>query len=97
MNGYEKILYQMRKQGQKNAETGVRLGVIGRNLSCRVGELTLQQEDLLFAEQLLTGYLDQDGNAVVPLEEGDSVLVKRLSAQKYAVLCRLTEGDGEDA
>lgn len=92
MDDYEKILYLMRKQGQKGAEIGVRQGEIGKNLSCRIGELTLEQEDLFFAEPLLTGYLDQDGNAILPLQRGDRVLVKRLSEQKYAVICRLTEG-----
>jgi len=97
MNGYEKIMYQMRKQGQKGAEPGVRLGEIGKDMSCRVGALTLQRDDLLFNEMLLSGYLDQEGAPVVPLQEGDKVLVKRLSAQKYAVIARLTEGSEADA
>ena len=95
MSPYEKILYQMRTQGKNGAERGVRPGVMGANLSCQVGELTLQQEDLLFSEPLLTGYLDAEGTPIIPLEAGDRVLVKQLSGQRYAVIARLVEGDAD--
>ena len=93
MNGYEKLQRQMRKQGQHDAETGVRRGKMGQDLSCQVGALVLEKEDLLFAQQLLTGYTDQDGAAVPPLAAGDTVLVKRLSDTDYAVLCKLVRSD----
>lgn len=89
MNGYEKILNQMRKQGMKDAEKGVFLAEMVSSEECRCGQIILERDDLLIAEHLLTGYVDIDGNKVLPLKKGDAVLCKRLSEEKYAIIERV--------
>lgn len=89
MNGYEKLIKQMRKQGAVNNESGVRLGQMINKTDCAVGDLTLYKEDLLIAEHLVTGYTAADGTIIQPLKKGDAVLVKRLSSEKYAIIERV--------
>ncbi|MCM1364712.1 MAG: DUF2577 domain-containing protein [Faecalibacterium sp.] len=89
MNGYEKILFQMRRQGAKNAERGVFLAEMISSDTCRCGQLILERDDLLIAEHLLTGFVSADGRTIEPLKNGDAVLVKRLSEEKYAIIERV--------
>ncbi|MGN1117434.1 MAG: DUF2577 family protein [Acutalibacteraceae bacterium] len=86
MNAYEKILKIMNKEGAKSNEKGVFLATVGENLSIDAGTLTLEKEDLLIAQPLLTGYTAADGSVISPIKKGDYVLIKRLSGEKYAVL-----------
>lgn len=85
------MLKVMRTQAGKNAEKGVRLAKIGKNFSVIAGELTLEREDLLISQILLTGYTDAEGRAAEPAQEGDTVLIKRISDEKYAVICKVID------
>lgn len=91
MNGYERILKVMRSQAKKNAEQGVRLGTVLAGGVIEVGQLKLEREDCLFAQHLVTGYIAADGSEVGSLSEGDTVVVKRLSPEIYAVIERVVE------
>jgi hypothetical protein len=89
MNGYEKILKIMVKQGNKENEKGVFLGVVGENLSVDIGDIVIEKEDLVISQHLLTGYKAADGETVPAAEKGDLVLLKRLSDEKYAVITKV--------
>ena len=89
MTDYEKIISVMRKEGAKKNERGVRLAEMTEDFGVKAGELSLEKDDLVFAEHLITGYKDKDGNSIRPVGKGDSVLIKRLSDEKYAVIERV--------
>lgn len=89
MTGYQKILNSMRRQAVKTAEDGVRLGTIGENDTCIVGDLVLDKEDYMIAEHLIIGYTDKDGNSMPGIEEGDTVVVKRISDELYVIIERV--------
>lgn len=89
MNPYEKIISQMRREGARGNEKGVFLGEMESATEVNAGGLLLEREDLLFAEHLLTGYVAEDGTKIGALKKGDTVLLKRLSAEKYAVIERV--------
>lgn len=52
-NSYEKIITMMRSQGAVNNSAEVQIGVMTGQYSCKVGDLNLGKEDLLFNELLL--------------------------------------------
>lgn len=53
---FAKLLKMMRRQGEANNPTGIEIGVMTGAKTCTVGELELDEDDLLIAEHLLTGY-----------------------------------------
>lgn len=93
MTGYEKILGVMNRQANKNFPKGLQLAVVGKDLSVMLDGLTLEKSDLIYSEILITGYIDKNGKAMQPLKEGDTVIIKRLSEEKYIVLCKAVNGD----
>lgn len=99
MNAYERILGTMRREGQKDNTAPIQIGTMTGTKSCRVGKLPLDEDDLLIAEHLLTGYhkavdgtepsKKNDDTYVKPLQEGDQVAVYRASDEQYIILERL--------
>lgn len=88
MNGYERLIKFMRAQeGQKAAQ--LKTGTITKGLGVKSGELELLRDDLLFSEQLLTGYMESEETFAPPVKKGDKVLLVRLSEEKYVVVAKL--------
>ncbi len=80
MNGYEKIIDLMRQQGAVRNLPAPRLAEMAGVAECDVGNMKLEREDFLVAEHL-------KGN----LMEGDTVLIQRVSEEKYAIIEKLVE------
>ena len=80
------MLRVMRRQGEKNNPKGLQVGVMGEDGSCRVGNLTLEADDLLFNQVLVN---TAEGCEALRAAPGDTVLVQRLSEEQYAVICKL--------
>ena len=53
---YAELLKMMQRQGEANNPIGLEKAVMTGNKSCIVGELELDEEDLLVSDHLLTGY-----------------------------------------
>lgn len=53
---YAELLKMMQRQGEANNPIGLEMGIMTGNKSCTVGELELDEEDLLISDHLLTGY-----------------------------------------
>lgn len=81
MDGYEKLIKTMRKEAGR-ADTGYvfKLAVMTSKSSCMLGQLELDSEDLYLAEHLVN-----------KLKTDDLVLIGRVSADKYAIIEKLTE------
>ena len=52
MNGYEKLIMPIRKEGARNNPPSLFLGEMTSKDECLIGSLTLDKDDLLFAEHL---------------------------------------------
>lgn len=101
MNPYSEILSVMRNEGKKDNPASLRLGIMQDAASCIAGDLLLSGDDLLVAEHLKTGYhyavdntvpsLKNDSTFIEPLKEGDTVIIYRLSDEKYVILERVVE------
>lgn len=99
MNPYEEMLSIMRNEGKKDNTAPIQIGVMTGETSCKIGKLTLSDDDLLIAEHLKTGYhyavydnepSRKDENTFVePLKSGDKVAVYRVSDEQYIILERL--------
>lgn len=89
MTGAERIVRRMRAEGARKNEKGVFLATMESATEVNISGLILEREDLLFSEHLLTGYKTADGKTVGALEKGDTVLLKQLSDEKYAVIERV--------
>ena len=89
MNGYERIIKTMRKNAKEVQPQELQLAIMTSGTTCQKGDLVLDRDDLLIAEHLLTGYIAADESIVPPLRKGDTVLIKRLSDEKYAIVERV--------
>ncbi len=78
MNGYEKFVKLMRRQGGTNHMPVPRLAEMTSTEECDVGDLVLDKEDLLIADHLKG-----------KLKKGDAVLVQRLNDETYAIIGRM--------
>jgi len=87
MNGYERLLKVI--DGRQQTRKDIRIGEMTANFGCKIGELELFNDDLIFSEQLLTGYYKGKESFVPPLKKGDTVLVLKISGELYAVVSRL--------
>lgn len=85
MNSYEKLVKILTKG--KNAD-GIKRGVVTGNSSIQVEELKLESDDYLLPCYLKYGYMSE-GKFVPPLQNGDNVLLYRMSDELYIVLERL--------
>ena len=52
MNGYEKLIMTIRKEGARNNPPSIFIGEMTSKNECLIGSLTLDKDDLLFAEHL---------------------------------------------
>lgn len=52
MNGYEKLIMTIRKEGARNNPPSLFIGEMTSKNECAIGSLSLDKEDLLFAEHL---------------------------------------------
>ena len=86
MNAYEKLLGVM---GAGAEPSRVTLATMESATSCRVGKLKLQDEDLLIAHHLKTGWRIDDYTFINPLQAGDQVLIVKISDELYAVMERV--------
>ena len=50
MNGYEKLIMTIRKEGARNNPPSLFIGEMTSKNECAIGSLSLDKEDLLFAE-----------------------------------------------
>ena len=80
MNAYEQIIKTMRQQGATSNPKVPQLAIMTSSNSCDIGDLELEHDDLMVADHLL-GHL----------ENGDTVLVQKLSDEKYAIIERLVD------
>lgn len=62
-NPYEKIIRMMQTQGATNNSAEVQIGVMTSETSCKVGDLELDKDDLLFNELLVKPQLIDKGKA----------------------------------
>lgn len=99
---FAKLLKMMQRQGEANNPTGIEIGVMTGAKTCTVGELELDEEDLLIAEHLITGYYVAinpknpyksgdvpDSEYIPPLKAGDVVAVQQVDDETYAILERM--------
>ena len=77
MNGYEKIVTMMKKTNA-NKQNVVAVGEMVNSTECKIGELTLDEDDYLIAEHLKDN-----------LKAGDTVVVLRYSEEIYLIMERV--------
>mgnify|MGYP000898137743 FL=1 len=77
MNGYEKIVTMMKKTNA-NKQNVVAVGEMVNSKECKIGELTLDEDDYLIAEHLKDN-----------LNTGDTVVVLRYSEEIYLIMERV--------
>lgn len=75
MNGYERLLEVMRKQGKRDNPSIPTLGMVEDGCVYYRGQ-KLENDDYLIAEG-------------IELEDGDTVLVMELSDSEYVVICKV--------
>ena len=78
MNPYEEILEIMVEQGAKRNQKGLELAQMLSENSCKLRKLNVYKEDLLCASHL-----------VGSLQKGDTVLLQRISEEKYVIVERV--------
>lgn len=102
MNGYEKLLRIMQKEGMKNNSAKIVLGVMKSQTECEVAKNILDQEDFYVAEHLSVKkkvtVIENDKEKQVEkiqslLKTGDIVAVYRLSDEKYLILDKVVSID----
>ncbi len=95
MNGYEKlikVISELVDSSPMIAQT-----TMNGPTSCNFNDLQLDEDDLLIAEHLRTGYVKKvtQTNGVIeteyaePLKKGDIVIIMRVSDDKFAILERM--------
>lgn len=90
MNGYEKIAKIINQQGK--SPPSIMITTMDSNSTCKVNDLCLDQDDLLIAEHLKTGYYIRDGDKtkfIEPITANDTVFVIKISDEQYAIIERL--------
>ncbi|MCI8408697.1 MAG: hypothetical protein HFJ09_05420 [Lachnospiraceae bacterium] len=76
MNGYEKLISIIRQEVKRNQETyRIKRGTMTSAKTCAVGELELDEEDLIKAD--------------IELKKGDEVLIVKLSEDTWVILCKV--------
>lgn len=102
MNGYEKLLRIMQKEGMKNNPAKIVLGTMRSQTECEVAKNILNQEDFYIAEHLSVKrkvtVIENDKEKQVEkiqslLKTGDIVAVYRLSDEKYLILDKVVSID----
>lgn len=86
MNGYEKIVIMMTNASKKSSNdedditSPLILGEMTAAKKCSIGDIILDEDDLLINEEL-------EGE----LHAGDTVLLNRLDAEDFVILCKVKE------
>lgn len=86
MNGYEKIVLMMANASKKTTNDDEDISspfIMGEMISskkCSIGDIELDEDDLLINEEL-------EGN----LHEGDTVILNRLNEEDFVILCKVKE------
>ncbi len=76
VNGYEKLIHIIRQEAKRNQEIyKIKRGTMTSTKSCAVGELELDEDDLIKAD--------------IELKKGDEVLIVKLSEDTWAILCKV--------
>lgn len=88
----------MQEEGAKNNPPTIEFATMTGPKSCKIGDLLLVEEDLIFSEHLLNrlaikvsvseSHSDQS-QYIQPLQVGDEVAVIRVSQTRYLVLDRV--------
>jgi hypothetical protein len=94
MNGYEKLIMTIQKEGARANPPMLKLGEMLSETECRVGNYILDEDDYYIAEHLTSGYDETvTFNGIVNVSshnESQSVQIKR---QQVTVSHPLKEGD----
>lgn len=88
MDGYDKMLMLMRKQGAVLNSQKLALGTMTGDKTCEVGGMELDSEDLIIAEHLLYSICTdaEREEYISPLKAGDEVVLYPIVANdKHAV------------
>lgn len=86
MNGYEKLIKTMREEaGRNQTKYPVKIAVMTSPTTCKYGNMELDSDDLLFAEHLT------HSEKKTILNNGDKVLIAKVSEDKFALIERLVE------
>ncbi len=80
MNGYEKLIKTIRAEANRDKKDVLQLGTMTAKKECTVGSIELDEDDLLVAEHL-------SGE----LAKGDTVLVARISEDKFIIIEKVVE------
>ena len=82
MNGYEKIVTMMQKAASKNGDINSPfiLGEMTDAKTCDIGDIVLDEDDLLVNAELKDN-----------LAAGDTVLINRLDEDDFIILCKVEE------
>lgn len=76
VNGYEKLIHIIRQEAKRDQEIyKIKRGTMTSTKSCVVGELELDEDDLIKAD--------------IELKKGDEVLIVKLSEDTWAILCKV--------
>ena len=103
---YASLLNMMKEQGGKSNNPPLQLAVMTGPNACKIGDLQLTSQDLLFNEALLHsscigvkeiapdggGTCEDNSSYLSALKAGDTVLVQRMSDTLYCVLGKMVKG-----
>ena len=87
MNGYEKLIMTIRKEGARNNPPSLFIGEMTSKNECAIGSLSLDKEadDKGVSK---TGTNDKC-KYIEPLKKGDKVLLYKVGEEKYVVIERV--------
>lgn len=86
---YEKLIQNIKKINKQ--EQTIYLGKMISDTICEINGLRLDNNDLIYAEHLITGYQGVD-KTIGKIKAGDLVLVIKLNNSKFAVTERMVSG-----
>ena len=74
MNGYERMLEIMRKQGRKDNAAGLQLAVVQESGAVKLKGMTLEKDDYYVMEHMSE------------LNKGDMVIIYQISDSRYIII-----------
>lgn len=77
MNGYERLLEVMRKQGKKDNPPLLQLADVESDEIVKLGTLSLSKDDYVKAD------------TISELQSGDTVLMYQISDNQYIMICKV--------
>lgn len=98
MSKYEDIIQMIREQGGVLNQPCIEIAIMTGPKSCKIGDFTLEEQDLCFSEHLLfqaaikvsvsESHMDKSAY-LTPLKTGDVVAIQKLTETKYLVLAKV--------